>query len=63
MTWVLAENLKMDLSTLEQIGPCEWRIPPIGAMNVPGIIYADRTLVSEMDEKVREQVVNVACLP
>ena len=53
----------MDLSTLEQIGPCEWRIPPIGAMNVPGIIYADRTLVSEMDEKVREQVVNVACLP
>jgi tRNA-splicing ligase RtcB len=53
----------MDLSTLEQVGPYEWRIPPSGAMRVPGIIYADRALISDMDEKVREQVVNVASLP
>jgi tRNA-splicing ligase RtcB len=32
-------------------------------MRVHGIIYADRALVSDMDEKVREQVVNVASLP
>jgi tRNA-splicing ligase RtcB len=53
----------MDLSTLEQVGPCEWRIPREGAMHVPGIIYADRPLIADMDEKVREQVINVACLP
>jgi tRNA-splicing ligase RtcB len=53
----------MDLSTLEQVGPYEWRIPPSGAMRVPGVIYADRALISDMDEKVREQVVNVASLP
>ena len=53
----------MDLSALEQAGPFEWRIPTSGAMRVPGIIYADRALISDMDEKVREQVVNVASLP
>jgi tRNA-splicing ligase RtcB len=53
----------MDVSTLDQIGPFEWRIPRSGAMRVPGIIYADRALISDMDEKVREQVVNVASLP
>jgi tRNA-splicing ligase RtcB (3'-phosphate/5'-hydroxy nucleic acid ligase) len=53
----------MELSNLKQIGPYEWRIPRSGAMRVPGIIYADRALISDMDEKVREQVVKVACLP
>jgi tRNA-splicing ligase RtcB len=32
-------------------------------MQVPGIIYADRDLIEQMDEKVREQVMNVASLP
>jgi len=32
-------------------------------MRVPGIIYADRALITDMDEKVRQQVVNVAGLP
>ena len=49
----------MDVSTLECRGPSEWRIPPQGAMRVPGIIYADRDLIEQMDEKVREQVMNV----
>jgi len=53
----------MDLSTLDQVGPYEWRIPPSGSMRVPGIIYADRALISDMDEKVREQIANVASLP
>jgi len=53
----------MDLSALEQAGPYEWRIPRSGAMRVPGVIYADRALISDMDEKVCEQVTNVASLP
>ena len=32
-------------------------------MRVPGRIFASEKLISEMDEKVREQVKNVACLP
>jgi tRNA-splicing ligase RtcB len=32
-------------------------------MRVPGIIYAGQHLIEEMDEKVREQLVNVATLP
>ena len=32
-------------------------------MRVPAILYADEALFSEMDEKVREQLVNVAKLP
>jgi tRNA-splicing ligase RtcB len=32
-------------------------------MRVPGVIYASEPLVREMDEKVREQVSNVAMLP
>lgn len=40
-----------------------WRIEPHGAMRVPAIIYADRQLIEQMDEKVYEQICNVAMLP
>ena len=40
-----------------------WRIDPTGKMRVPGIIYADETLVRDMDAKVFEQLCNVASLP
>jgi tRNA-splicing ligase RtcB len=53
----------MDLGTLERVSDLEWRIPPTGAMRVPGVIYASEVLVREMDDKVREQVRNVATLP
>jgi tRNA-splicing ligase RtcB len=53
----------MDLATLKQVSDFEWKIPATGAMRVPGIIYASEALVREMDEKVREQVTNVATLP
>ncbi len=36
---------------------------PRGAMRVPGILYGDERLLREMDEKVLEQVANVAALP
>jgi tRNA-splicing ligase RtcB len=53
----------MDLSRLERKAETEWWIPPTGAMRVPGVIYATEALVREMDDKVFEQVSNVATLP
>lgn len=53
----------MDLNKLKQRGEFEWEVPKSGAMRVPGIIFASRELVEAMDEKVREQVTNVAGLP
>jgi tRNA-splicing ligase RtcB len=40
-----------------------WQIDPDDRMRVPGIIYGDRALVDAMDNKVWEQLRNVACLP
>ncbi|AOS98686.1 RNA-splicing ligase RtcB [Microbulbifer aggregans] len=40
-----------------------WRIDPFGKMRVPGIVYADEQLIEAMDDKVFEQLCNVATLP
>jgi len=53
----------MDLNRLERISDVEWRIPPTGAMRVPGVLLADEPLIAAMDDKVYEQVTNVATLP
>ena len=53
----------MDPKTLTKINDYLWEIPRSGDMNVPGRIFASETFITEMDEKVREQVKNVACLP
>jgi tRNA-splicing ligase RtcB len=53
----------MDLSRLRQKGESEWWIEPFGKMRVPAIIYATEPLIRDMDEKVHEQVTNVATLP
>jgi tRNA-splicing ligase RtcB (3'-phosphate/5'-hydroxy nucleic acid ligase) len=53
----------MDVSSLVCKSDCEWWIPRAGAMRVPGVIYASEALVRDMDEKVREQITNVAMLP
>ena len=53
----------MDISRLTKISEYEWRVEPRGAMRVPGVLFADEQLVREMDEKVLEQVSNVATLP
>src|SRR5574342_1415706 len=53
----------MDLAGLEKVTATEWRIEPTGAMRVPAVLYADEALICDMDEKVREQAVNVATLP
>jgi tRNA-splicing ligase RtcB len=53
----------MDPKTFTQINDYLWEIPQQGDMLVPGRIFASEKLVQEMDEKVREQVTNVAMLP
>jgi tRNA-splicing ligase RtcB len=53
----------MDLSLFERASDFEWVIAPWGAMRVPAVIYASRELVQQMDDKVYQQVTNVAALP
>ena len=53
----------METSRLIRQGPCAWEIAPCGKMRVPAVIYATEALIQEMDDKVYEQVTNVATLP
>src|SRR6516225_2101001 len=53
----------MDSARLNRRGECEWELPRSGKMRVPGVIYADEALIGAMDDKVAEQVANVAALP
>ena len=53
----------MDPSRLKRINEYQWELAKTGAMRVPGVIFADEGLIRTMDEKVLEQVANVAMLP
>ncbi len=53
----------MDLNRFTRVSETEWRVEPHGAMRVPAILYADDDLVEAMDDKVYDQMVNVATLP
>src|SRR3970040_296635 len=53
----------MDTSALKRPSECAWVIEPTGKMRVPAVIYATESLIRDMDEKVREQITNVATLP
>ncbi|MGB9708221.1 MAG: RtcB family protein [Candidatus Pacearchaeota archaeon] len=53
----------MEISKFKKVSDYEWEIPVSGLMRVPGLIFASKKLVQEMDEKVWEQVSNVAMLP
>ncbi len=53
----------VDLAKLERLSEIEWRITTHGPMRVPGILFGDEQLIREMDDKVFDQVVNVASLP
>ena len=53
----------MDPKQLERKSECEWWIRPTGKMRVPAVLYATEALISDMDDKVREQITNVAMLP
>ncbi|WP_308367374.1 MULTISPECIES: RtcB family protein [unclassified Microbulbifer] len=49
--------------TLQRESEFAWRIDPTGKMRVPGVVYADESLIEGMDDKVFEQLANVASLP
>lgn len=53
----------MDLNLFQQHSATRWEIAPHDKMRVPAVIYADETLIREMDHKVYEQICNVAMLP
>ena len=53
----------MDTTRLQRQTEHQWRIEPHGKMRVPAVIFATEPLIREMDEKVYEQVTNVATLP
>jgi len=53
----------MDTRQLIQRDETCWTIPAKDAMRVPAIIYADETLIRDMDQKVYEQITHVATLP
>ena len=48
----------------ERLDECRVRIKAQGAMNVPGIVFADKRLMQGIrEDQALQQVVNVACLP
>jgi tRNA-splicing ligase RtcB len=53
----------MNLKQLKKVSEFEWHIEPFGQMQVPAIIFASQSLVEAMDEKVFQQITNVATLP
>lgn len=53
----------MQKTRLKRKSDYEWWIEPTGPMRVPGVIFGTEDLVEDMDDKVYEQVCNVAALP
>lgn len=53
----------MNRSQFTQLSPTAWRVEPFGAMRVPAVIYGSGALIDAMDQKVHEQITNVAALP
>ena len=54
----------MDMSRLQKIDACSWSVPlRAGEKRAPVILYGSQSLLASMDDKVLEQITNVACLP
>ncbi|MCB1617474.1 MAG: RtcB family protein, partial [Pseudomonadales bacterium] len=53
----------MELQGFERINDTAWRLPARDGMRVPAVIYASEALLQAMDDKVGEQLCNVARLP
>ncbi|MBI2440207.1 MAG: RtcB family protein [Lentisphaerae bacterium] len=53
----------MDTSQLQQQDETRWMLPPAGRMRAPAILYASSELIRAMDNKVLEQLTNIAALP
>jgi hypothetical protein len=53
----------MDMNRLECIDDFSWRVKPPAGTQAEAILFGDRDLVAAMDDKVLEQIGNVALLP
>ena len=53
----------MDRKKIKRRGEYIWQIDRVGAMRVPGRIFASESLIRDMDDMVAQQVQNVATLP
>jgi len=53
----------MNINAFERISETRWEISPRGPMQVPAVLHASEELVRDMDDKVREQLINVTTLP
>jgi len=53
----------MDPARFERRTETEWHLEPTGPMRVPAVVFADEALLRDMDDKVGEQLCNVAALP
>ncbi|MFN2343897.1 MAG: RtcB family protein [Desulfonatronovibrio sp.] len=53
----------MKSSPLKNTAPFTYLIEPTGAMRVPAIIFADDILISQMEDKVLNQITNITTLP
>lgn len=53
----------MDTKRLNRVNEYTWEIPKTQPMRVPARIFASTDLIQDMDDKVFEQISNVAALP
>jgi tRNA-splicing ligase RtcB len=53
----------MDLSRFRKISDTEWQVDPRGKMRVPAILFATEELIQAMEDKVYDQLTQVAMLP
>ncbi|HET9700640.1 MAG TPA: RtcB family protein [Burkholderiales bacterium] len=54
----------MDIAKLRQVTPCSWSLPAReDDTRAPVLLYGTRELLATMDDKVLEQIANVASLP
>lgn len=54
---------RVPAATLARAGDVRWEIEPVGAMRVPGVVFADEGLLPDDDGDTVSQVANVATLP
>ncbi|MDO9541827.1 MAG: RtcB family protein [Kiritimatiellia bacterium] len=53
----------MDKSVFHRLDEFRWTLPQTGRMRVPAVLFASEQLVIELDNKVVEQLANIASLP
>jgi len=53
----------MDKKLFKQESEYTWVVEPHGKMRVPAVLYADAELLEDMEDKVYQQLCNVATLP